>query len=208
MTSVVKTAPAILLGIGLAALALPANATMVLGWQQTASGTTGSGSVNAFPLPGSNFYGDTFSAATTTISGSPAPGWGFYDDFLFTISGPATTDSITSTIDLGTLSISNLEVRLYDTNGNPTLPVLGNPTGGAISGWSNPISGGSGSYSVLNTTLGPGTYVLEVRGDVTGLNGGSYSGTLNATPVPLPAALPLLLSALGGLGFMGRRKAA
>jgi hypothetical protein len=34
------------------------------------------------------------------------------------------------------------------------------------------------------------------------------SQTLTPTPVPLPAALPLLLSALGGLGFMGRRKAA
>jgi hypothetical protein len=34
------------------------------------------------------------------------------------------------------------------------------------------------------------------------------SQTLTPTPVPLPAALPLLLSALGGLGFMGRRQAA
>jgi hypothetical protein len=42
-------------------------------------------------------------------------------------------------------------------------------------------------------------------------SGGKYdlvSQTLTPTPVPLPAALPLLLSALGGLGFMGRRKAA
>ena len=34
------------------------------------------------------------------------------------------------------------------------------------------------------------------------------SQTLTPTVVPLPAALPLLLSALAGLGFMSRRKAA
>lgn len=206
MISLSKAASAILAGIGVAALAGPASAAMMLGYQQTASGTTGSGAVNAFSLPGSNFYGDTFSAPTTTIPGSPSPGWGFYDDFLFSISGPAATDLITSTINLGTLSISNLEVRLYNTTNNPHLPVLGSPAGGAISGWSNPISGGTGSYTVLNTDLGPGTYVLEVRGDATGVNGGSYSGTLNATAVPLPAALPLVLSGIGLLGAMARRR--
>jgi hypothetical protein len=44
-----------------------------------------------------------------------------------------------------------------------------------------------------------------------GSKSGKYdlvSQTLTPTPVPLPAALPLLLSALGGLGFMGRRRAA
>jgi hypothetical protein len=40
---------------------------------------------------------------------------------------------------------------------------------------------------------------------------GSYdlvSQTLTPTPVPLPAALPLLFSAIAGLGFLGRRKTA
>jgi PEP-CTERM motif len=61
--------------------------------------------------------------------------------------------------------------------------------------------------TVLNpTTLAAGTYVLEIRGDVTGSSGGTYSGELNLNPVPLPAALPLLLSGLGLLGFARKRR--
>ena len=44
-----------------------------------------------------------------------------------------------------------------------------------------------------------------------GGNSGKYdlvSQTLTPTPVPLPAALPLLLGGIAGLGFMSRRKAA
>jgi hypothetical protein len=60
----------------------------------------------------------------------------------------------------------------------------------------------------LSTTLAAWTYVLEVRGNVTGTSGGSYSGTLNVAPVPLPAALPLLFSGLGLLGGgLARRRA-
>jgi len=44
-----------------------------------------------------------------------------------------------------------------------------------------------------------------------GSKSGKYdlvSQTLTPTPVPLPAALPLFLGGLAGLGFVGRRKAA
>jgi hypothetical protein len=191
------------------AFAAPAGANMVLGYQELGpSGpVSGSGTVNAFTGTESAFYGDTFSSATTPITGSPSPGWGFYDDFIFSVPSSAAADSITSTINLGTLSISNLEVRLYSEAGNSP-PVLGTPNGTVWSSWSTPISGGTGSYSVLNADLGAGTYVLEIRGDATGSSGGSYSGTLNVAPVPLPAALPLLVSGLGFLGSMSRRRRA
>jgi hypothetical protein len=62
-------------------------------------------------------------------------------------------------------------------------------------------------FTVLNpTTLAAGTYVLEIRGDVTGSDGGTYSGSLNLNPVPLPAALPLLLSGFGLLGGTLRKR--
>jgi len=41
---------------------------------------------------------------------------------------------------------------------------------------------------------------------VNGTSGGSYSGTLNVNPVPLPAGLPLLLSGMGLLGGWLRRR--
>jgi hypothetical protein len=53
--------------------------------------------------------------------------------------------------------------------------------------------------------LNAGTYDLQVRGTTEAL-GGSYSGVMNLTPVPLPAAFPLLLSGLGMLRGLRRRR--
>lgn len=199
-------------GACIAGFAASAHATtMGLSFEDTAAGSINNPStVTAFSVPGSAFYGNTFSAPQTSITGSPSPGFGFYDDFDFSIPVGASTDSITSTIDLGSLlTISNLQVRLYSLAGNAP-PVLGAPQGGAIEAWSTPISsnGLSGSVQVLNTTLAAGTYVLEVRGTATGAAGGSYSGTLQVSPVPLPAALPLVLSGLGLLGGLARKRSA
>jgi hypothetical protein len=197
-----------------ASLAPAANAaTMGLSYQDTASGAVSNPSaVTAFPaIGGSGFYGDTFTAPTTVISGSPSPGYGFYDDFYFSVPTGVSADSITSTINLGSvLAISGLQVRLYELAGNPP-PVLGAPVHGTlVSSWStaiNPGPGMTGDVEVLNTTLSrAGTYVLEVRGNVTGSRGGSYSGSLNVSPVPVPAALPLVLSGLGLFGGALRKR--
>jgi hypothetical protein len=190
-------------------LATPAaHADMILGYQLTGPGTTtGSGTVNMPAQPGSTFYGDTFTAPTTTISGST---FGFYDDFVFQVA-TGTVDSLTTSINLGTLlAINDLQVRIYSLAGNSP-PVLGTPAGGAIDGWSTAINyapGLTGMQALFQpTTLQAGTYVLEIRGNVTGANGGSYSGVLNLAPVPVPAALPLLLSGIGLLGAAaGRRR--
>lgn len=174
----------------------------------TASGLGGSTLVSTPPF-GATTYQNTFAAPTTPIP--TAPSWGFYDDFVFTISGSA-VDSITSTINLGSSSaIDGLQVRLYNEAGNTPLPVTGIPTGSTlIDAWSNAINiapGVTGTVDVLPTTdLSAGTYVLEVRGNVSGTFGGGYSGTLNVSPVPLPAALPLMLSGLGLLGGVIRRR--
>lgn len=196
------------LGIGLAAtLQTRPAAAAVLSWEQLAGGRTGAGQATSYlSLPTSDTYGRSFNSPTTQIGSS---GFGFYDDFIFSVAS-SSVDAITSTIDFANvLGINNLQVRLYNFSGNPNPPVLGTPNGGAIDGWSQTFNLAPGTQQIVNvlpmTSLNAGTYVLEVRGSVTGSSGGSYSGTLNLVPAPLPAALPLMLSGLGLLGGAVRR---
>jgi hypothetical protein len=211
MFSITKSkmlAAALVVG-GITAVATPAQAVMVLNYQETSAGLTGSANdPTVFQNNGgTGFYGDSFNAPTPTISGSPGPGYGFYDYFYFTVPNSVSADSITSTISLTNSSmISNMEVILYDATNNAP-PVRGIPAGSVVA-QSTPITigpGMTGEVEVLDTEITqPGTYVLQVRGTASGGGGGSYSGSLNVSPVPLPAALPLLLSGLGLLGLRRR----
>jgi hypothetical protein len=58
------------------------------------------------------------------------------------------------------------------------------------------------------TMLGAGSYVLEISGTSSGSIGGNYTGSLELQAVPLPAALPLLLSGFGLVGGLRRRRTA
>jgi hypothetical protein len=189
-----------------------ASAAMSLSFEETSSGVvTGNGAGTAFTtLPASDGYTNTLPALTGSVPG--APGFSFYDDYVFTVSN-ATVDSVTSEINLGSLSIGNLEERLYSVASNSALPAINGPATGFQTNWTAPVNfsagGESGMITVMDpTTLAAGTYVLEIRGDVTGSSGGTYSGELNLNPVPLPAALPLLLSGLGLLGGLARKRRA
>lgn len=57
-----------------------------------------------------------------------------------------------------------------------------------------------------NTPVVAGEYVLQVAGLIDPTNGGSFSGTVGVTAVPLPATLPLLLGGLLSLGVWSRRR--
>jgi hypothetical protein len=186
---------------GLSLIQTPAAKAATLSYEETASGITGNGTGTDYSqLPVSDGFINTFNSAATATLGAPAdPGFSFYDDYVFTVAN--------STVDVGsfllnestTFDINDLQMRLYSVIGNGTLPVLGDSPAGLVAGWSS---------NDINATLSAGSYVLEVRGDVVGSAGGSYGGLIDLQPVPLPAALPLLLSGLGLLGGFARKRLA
>ncbi len=112
--------------------------------------------------------------------------------------------------------IDDLSARLYSygPGENTTLGITGAlPNGGLVSPWTASSNGGLvDSTTMAATTVSAGLYVLEVVGQLSnGATSGSYSGQLSVAPVapvPLPAALPFLLSSIAGLvGFRRRRTA-
>lgn len=173
-----------------------------------------SGLPNVLAVPGSYDYSHTITAAAApltipgSVSGSYPLGFEFYDDYIFQVTG-AVANSVTSTINLGNLlGLSNLQARIYSYT---SLPQIG-PVGGLIAqAWGSAFSCGTGCSGeqviVGNTLLAPGTYVLEIRGIVTGTVSGSYGGALNLVPIPVPAAAWLFGSAVLGLGWLRRRPA-
>jgi hypothetical protein len=175
----------------------------------TPSGLTGNGTISptisytlgdAFNGSGQLATGADF-GATATGSGGP---WNFQDDSYFSTTGATLQTAVIST---SLNALTNLQVRLINLAGNSVAPVLGSPAGGTlVDSWQD-FTLGSTSYNVtLPKGFSAGDYILQIRGEATGA--GSYGGSIAFTPVPLPAALPLLLSALGGLGFAARRRAA
>jgi hypothetical protein len=218
-TTKIRAFSALLTAAGLSLVHQTAGAA-VLSFQDLGPGLTSTsgptGQSTAYTtLPATDTFGNSFgcqacSSSVLVTGGSASDTYNFYDDFEFTVAA-STIDAVSSTINLqNLLQVDNLQMRVYTAAGNSPLPVLGS-VNGLQAGWSTPVNftvgSESGQISALSDVmLGAGTYVLEVRGDVVGTSGGSYSGNLNLSPVPLPAALPLLLSGLGLLGGLIRKR--
>jgi hypothetical protein len=168
----------------------------------------------AYTLSGDQFNGSG-QIATPTLFGAAATGsngpWNFQDSYNFVISSSATAQSavisIGSTLPAG---LTDLQVRII--NGslvNSANPQLGTPTSGTVSGdtWmSYNFANGSYAFTMPAGLTGGNDYILQVRGDATLGQSSSYGGTLTFTAVPLPAALPLLLSGIAGIGWIARRR--
>ncbi|VAW59737.1 hypothetical protein MNBD_GAMMA08-1490 [hydrothermal vent metagenome] len=159
-------------------------------------------------LPDNNWYNfamsrDAEGAATgclvnTCLTPAPnsifadAPAWTFSGPALFEVTDAFDTGDILDIYDngvfVGTTSFST--VGLFDRNLNPDDALL------------------DPNYSSGSFLFGAGDHSITIFNniDTTQLGGAAYFRLSNVSPVPVPAALPLLLSGIVGLGLFSRRK--
>jgi hypothetical protein len=156
-------------------------------------------------------------SALTDFPSSVAPGsggpWNFYDDYVFTVMGAASVESALVSFSNGVDGVSDLQARIFSTTTPYTSTVaasnLGNPpaSGSVVDdGWETTNSGDLYTVELNSTVLAPGTYDLQVRGEVGTSGSGSYGGSVTFTAVPLPPGIPLLISGLGFLGAAAARR--
>jgi hypothetical protein len=150
---------------------------------------------------GSNDY---FSFASMVLPSS---------DFFIGNDNPKSTsiagllDGTFSSITLSVIGVfdSGTEVNDFASSaGNPLFPI------GLPAGQSGPNEGADeGGFIAFVTGTPYGGYANVGGADLSSLDFTGYESiaTFTISAVPVPAALPLLLSALGGLGFMHRRGA-
>jgi hypothetical protein len=153
---------------------------------------------------------DLTSTEVTNQANGP---WNFYDDYTFTVgTGGATIQSALISFSNGVAGISGLEARIISFS--PTFSALANlnaPANGTtvVDSWlPTSLAGGISTVNLNSTAFGPGTYDLQIRGEVGTSLSGSYGGSITFTPVPLPAGLPLLVSGLGLFGMLRARRRA
>lgn len=137
--------------------------------------------------------------------------WNFQDNILFSTNGGSVQAQASATLN----NVTDLQARIIqlgalsvyaNTNANAQTLLGGSGVVTVVDGWenfANPILGVDYT-GTMPTLIGAGDYVLQIRGEA--VSGASYSGTLTLTPVPLPAALPLLLSGLAGIAALARRR--
>lgn len=159
---------------------------------------------------GAPISGD-FPSTVATGAGGP---WNFYDDYVFTV-GASGSSIQSALISFNTLfsGINDLQGRIiavngtFDASANLGVPASGNTL---VDSWTNTSTvAGVNTVTLAGTTFGPGTYDLQIRGEVLGgaSASGAYGGAITFTPVPLPAALPLFLSGLGLFATLRKRSA-
>ena len=136
-------------------------------------------------------------------------------DFFIGNDNPLTT-SIAGLLDGTFTRISVDVISVFDagTEVNDFATSAGNPLFGLPGGQSGPnIGADESAFVVLITSAAYGGFLNIGGADLSGFDFSNYASvatfTLTALPtaVPLPAGLPLLLSALGGLGLLGRHRA-
>ncbi|MGH1426202.1 MAG: VPLPA-CTERM sorting domain-containing protein [Pseudooceanicola sp.] len=114
----------------------------------------------------------------------PSNGPDEQDSFTFSVLGDFTVDVATSNGDDALYLLYRIVPFSFLASGGPGIDLFG--------------TNGAGTYSVTlvgNGNEGKGTYEISIN-----------VGATQMPAVPLPAAAPLLLAGLGGLGVFARRK--
>jgi len=162
---------------------------------------------NTIYAPNGSYSGFT---VTDLAQGQATESIGFLDSYIINVPSAMANSSVFSLNLSSQLGLSDLTMRLYDYSSANGYQV--NSTGSVssaqlIDNWSLSTNGSPVSSSILNIgTLQAGEYVLEVGGLETGSVSGTYSGQLNLTPVPLPAAAWLMVSGIGAFSAFRRRR--
>lgn len=164
-------------------------------------------------------YAQNQAQATGLTIGSTGLSYGFVDTFVLNLPmGTASNYDISvntcALVSSNCSGLTNLTARLYSytatagANNNLTIGGVGAPpAGGGVVSWT--ASSGSGTLfdqTQFSAGVGAGEYVLQIAGVATSAGGGSYTAGVGVTAVPLPPALPLLLSGMAGLGALARRR--
>jgi hypothetical protein len=207
-----------LAGAVMLALGAPAGAATVTGTSAVNSG----GSV-AGGDPALNFGVTNFGNGAQGIDGAFFTNGKHYFDYIFSFSltGPADV-SVSASADSST-NILDYHAALFSSSPASSNLLIGSNPGPLVDLTNTTDLLAAGSTSGNNSTntlnalnLATGTYYLRLFGVTAGVSANSIltalSGSFTAVAVaatPIPAALPLFVSAMGLFGFMGwRRKAA
>lgn len=191
-----RVLPGIVLGLCITAgVALPAGAATVTRVKVLDS------VASPLPIPGSLHIGDTFAKASTPTT---------FEEFFQFYLPKATKDSwsVTALSKSGQAGLSSLTSALY--LGQVSSHPLGAPLEAGLAMPASKLPPNYIGNSGALITLAPGWYTLEVRGTTltkAGADlGGSFGGTLTISPVPEPETYALMLSGLGVLGAVARRR--
>jgi len=200
-----------LIGALMLAVAVPAGAA-------TVSGTSIVNSLGSIvPNTGTvNFAPADLTNGVDGINGDFYDNGKHYFDYIFSFSLPVDANVKIAADQTAGTNVLDFHAALFSSDPSSTDLLVGaspnkfiflTDTTGLLS--EDETSGGTVNLQALN--IGPGTYYLRLFGTIAGVSANSVLTSLNGTitATPIPAGLPLLMTSLGVIGFMGwRRKSA
>lgn len=164
--------------IALAAALLAANGTAAAANYATAQ---------VIDLATTEDFGNTYAITGTT-------GKTFEDSYTFDVTGQF--DLAASLISYTTNKKFDLDITSFGLYQGATL----------VAGGVRVSNGPLDVWTLDGLNLSQGAYAVKVGGTFLGNNGGSYSGTINVSPVPEPTTWAMLGLGLAAVGVMSRRR--